>query len=134
MMCVTPYKNFSILLCSAMLGMVVSQPVFAVDGDYVIPYTDNYGYVYDPKTGTYIQQSQPADTIQSDSVQPQNQAATPAAAADPAPFIQAEQTTSPAPQQTSTLPLPAMAIGILILLGLLFSAYRFFKIKRVSVD
>lgn len=128
-MCEILYKNISILLCSAMLGMVASQPVYAVDGDYVIPYTDNYGYVYDPKTGTYIQQSQPADTPQSDPVQPQNQAASPAAAANPTPVIQAEQTTTTAPQQTSPISLPVMVTGTIIVLGLLLGAFKFLSKK-----
>ena len=36
--------------------------VVAIDEDYFIPYTDNYGYVYDPETGTYIKQDPPEPT------------------------------------------------------------------------
>jgi len=32
--------------------------VFAIDEDYEIPYTDNYGYVYDPETGQFVKQDQ----------------------------------------------------------------------------
>lgn len=132
------YKNFSILLCTAVLGIVVSQPVYAIDGDYVIPYTDNYGYVYDPKTGSYIQQPQPTDTTQADPAQPQTQAANhpaaaapaAAAAATPAPVIQAEQsTTITAPQQTSSISLPVIVAGTIVVLGVLLGAFKFFSKK-----
>ncbi len=42
-------------LLSCLLLILFSAPLFAVDEDYFIPYTDNYGYEYDPETGTYIQ-------------------------------------------------------------------------------
>jgi hypothetical protein len=39
------------------LSALLSTPaVYAADEDIDIPYTDTYGYVYDPATGTYIKQ------------------------------------------------------------------------------
>ncbi len=33
---------------------IVSMAVIAIDEDYYIPYTDTYGYVYDPETGQFV--------------------------------------------------------------------------------
>jgi hypothetical protein len=40
-----------------------SSPIFAVDEEYFIPYTDNYGYEYDPETGTYIKKEPPPEAM-----------------------------------------------------------------------
>ncbi|MGY8813947.1 MAG: hypothetical protein ACKVHQ_04430 [Gammaproteobacteria bacterium] len=37
-----------------------SHSLFAVDEEYFIPYTDNYGYEYDAETGTYIKKESQA--------------------------------------------------------------------------
>ncbi len=47
-----------LLLMSAVLS---TSALYAADEDIDIPYTDTYGYVYDPATGTYIKQD-PAST------------------------------------------------------------------------
>ncbi len=50
--------NF-LLLATLLLSMVLSTSLLAVDEEYFIPYTDNYGYEYDPQTGTYIKTDPP---------------------------------------------------------------------------
>ena len=42
-------------LITILFLILFSTPTVAVDEDYFIPYTDNYGYEYDPETGTYVQ-------------------------------------------------------------------------------
>ena len=37
-------------------GLLVAGAAQAVDEDYYIPYTDTYGYVYDPETGKFVKQ------------------------------------------------------------------------------
>ena len=40
-----------------LMSAIPSTPaLYAADEDIDIPYTDTYGYVYDPATGTYIKQ------------------------------------------------------------------------------
>jgi len=39
-----------------MTGLLIAGQAFAIDEDFYIPYTDNYGYVYDPETGQYVKQ------------------------------------------------------------------------------
>jgi hypothetical protein len=46
---------------SLLLLTAYNNTVLSVDEDYFIPYTDNYGYEYDPETGTYIK-TEPAPT------------------------------------------------------------------------
>ena len=46
--------RYVVLLC-----LLLGGRVSAVDEDYYIPYTDNYGYVYDLETGQYIKKEQP---------------------------------------------------------------------------
>jgi hypothetical protein len=50
--------NF-LMLVTLLFSMVQSTSLFAVDEEYFIPYTDNYGYEYDPQTGTYIKTDPP---------------------------------------------------------------------------
>ena len=45
--------------CVAIIYLLIGSQVFAIDSDYFISYTDNYGYVYDPETGQYVEQEQP---------------------------------------------------------------------------
>jgi hypothetical protein len=43
--------------CLLVLSAYLTTPgLYAADEDIDIPYTDTYGYVYDPATGTYIKQ------------------------------------------------------------------------------
>jgi len=39
-----------------LVGLLTVGQVLAVDEDFYIPYTDTYGYVYDPKTRQYVKQ------------------------------------------------------------------------------
>jgi hypothetical protein len=43
------------------IGVVLAGPALAIDEDFYIPYTDTYGYVYDPATGKFVKQ-EPANT------------------------------------------------------------------------
>lgn len=64
-----------------LIGLLIAGPVLGVDEDFYIPYTDTYGYVYDPETGQYVKQEDPAppaETVVQKSnhnatVDPQNQ-------------------------------------------------------------
>ena len=47
------------ILIITLLVISINSPMYAIDEDYFIPYTDNYGYEYDPETGTYIKKRQP---------------------------------------------------------------------------
>jgi hypothetical protein len=47
----------------ALLCIMSTPPVAAADEDIDIPYTDTYGYVYDPATGTYIKQDPPTAAV-----------------------------------------------------------------------
>ena len=51
------------ILFTFFLGMFFSNPLSAIDEDYFIPYTDNYGYEYDPETATYIKKDNPAPVV-----------------------------------------------------------------------
>lgn len=44
------------------MGVFCINHVYAVDEEYFIPYTDNYGYEYDVETGTYIKRDAPSPT------------------------------------------------------------------------
>jgi hypothetical protein len=37
-------------------GLLVAGLAQAIDEDYYIPYTDTYGYVYDPDTGKFVKE------------------------------------------------------------------------------
>ncbi len=100
----------------------------AADEDIDIPYTDTYGYVYDPETGAYIKQDQQATT---------GSTATTAAPADTVTQSAAVPVTMNEPAAT-TLPPPirpgasasTLTVGILALLlvgvvvGLVMSSRR----------
>ena len=63
------YIHFRLAMCVLVaLPVLLFTPVnHAADEDIDIPYTDNYGYVYDANTGTFIKPDQPAaDTTAAD--------------------------------------------------------------------
>ena len=53
----------------SMSAISLTPALYAADEDIDIPYTDTYGYVYDPATGTYIKQD-PASTPDSAVITP----------------------------------------------------------------
>lgn len=40
--------------------MLISSSTFAIDEDFYIPYTDTYGYEYDPETGRFMKKEIPS--------------------------------------------------------------------------
>ena len=53
-----PVKYFLIIF------LLVGNAAYAVDSEFYIPYTETYGYTYDPETGQYVQSEQPSnDTL-----------------------------------------------------------------------
>jgi len=40
-----------------LIALMLAEQAKAIDGDYEIPYTDNYGYVYDPEIGKFIKEN-----------------------------------------------------------------------------
>jgi hypothetical protein len=51
-------SNLRLVICCllAMSAYLATPVVYSADEDIDIPYTDTYGYVYDPVTGTFIKQ------------------------------------------------------------------------------
>jgi len=41
-----------------LIGLLIAGQVFAIDEDYYIPYTDTYGYEFDPETGKFVKRDQ----------------------------------------------------------------------------
>lgn len=53
-----------LMVIALLLTIGQSTSLLAVDEEYFIPYTDNYGYEYDPQTGTYIKKDPPQSAPQ----------------------------------------------------------------------
>lgn len=118
------------------LGLSLVKPLYAIDGDYNIPYTDNYGYEYDPATGTYVQKQVPAPATSTD-----NQATpdTTTTTSVPVPTTtQAEANNSvsapaeantpvAAPAEAKTARVPLMIAGVFAVLGFSLAAMRMRK-------
>jgi hypothetical protein len=41
-----------------LIGLLIAGQVFAIDEDFYIPYTDTYGYEYDPETNKFVKRDQ----------------------------------------------------------------------------
>ena len=104
-------KIFGPLLI-VLLYLSCTNVATGVDEDYFIPYTDNYGYEYDPETGTYIKkQPSPTDSV----TQQQNSThASNISAAEPA-----ASATGPAEPSAgdSSLGLPLLLAAVILLGG-----------------
>lgn len=94
-----------LLLVSA---AVFTQVVHAADEEIDIPYTDTYGYVYDPATGTFIKPDTPAASTDNSNTAQTADASMPAAGHAAQPVTTAltppAQDTSPATPEKSWLP------------------------------
>ncbi len=99
-----------------------THPLMGVDEDYYIPYTDTYGYEYDPETGTFIKRDPAPAASESSQQQPPSHEANVSA-------IQQNETStdqSGLTTESSKLRLPILfAVAILIGGGLLVLARRF---------
>ena len=110
-------------------GLSLASASYGADEDIDIPYTDTYGYVYDPATGTFIKQDNPAN---------------PAAgqAQDISPPVSDAMATIEPPANTGTMPqddAPAMQSGSALMPALLLAliiafafAYRFMARPKQS--
>lgn len=93
----------------------------AADEDIDIPYTDTYGYVYDPATGTFIKQDKPATSATDQTPEALPPAAGPMAAVEtPATTGMTTPETAPAMQAGSVL-MPGL---LLVLIAVIALAYR----------
>lgn len=65
------YVKIRLAAYAIVASLVSTLPavVPAVDDDYFIPYTDTFGYVYDPQTGNYVKQDSPATDTASNTEQ-----------------------------------------------------------------
>lgn len=106
------------------IGLLFSTQVVAIDEDYYIPYTDTYGYVYDPETGQFIKQDQassesessPGSANTADSMQAGNN-------------VQPTTKTSTPLEETSSLPL--VVAGLVVLAVIVFAVW--FKRKKQEI-
>ncbi|NNE37991.1 MAG: hypothetical protein HKN08_06770 [Gammaproteobacteria bacterium] len=114
-------------LASTMFCILVSTPLLAVDEDYFIPYTDNYGYEYDPETGTYVQTKPTATVTPQPTSQTGQQTATESS--------KASLTAQPNPDQSETvndtdsisIQLPVLIGALVGILVISFALARTFK-------
>ncbi len=116
------------------LGLSLVKPLYAIDGDYNIPYTDNYGYEYDPATGTYVQKNVPAPATATDHSAAQD---TTTVTSEPAPTTTPAEANNSvpaeaknplaAPAEAKTARLPLMIAGVFAVLGFSLAAMRMRK-------
>ncbi|MGK0296728.1 MAG: hypothetical protein ACI9XC_000320 [Gammaproteobacteria bacterium] len=90
-----------------------SHSLFAVDEEYFIPYTDNYGYEYDAESGTYIKNETQATS------ESKIQQSTPIVSNTPVANnpVNPTENTSPADNQITTSPSPIVLAAIILLFG-----------------
>ncbi len=124
------------ILLVVALGLSLFKPLYAIDGDYNIPYTDNYGYEYDPATGTYVQKNVPAPATATDHSAVQD---TTTVTSEPAPTTTPAEAnnsiTTPAeannpdtaPAEAKTAWLPLIIAGVFAILGFTLAAVRMRK-------
>ena len=106
-----------------LLGNLLTSTVNAADEDIDIPYTDTYGYVYDPATGTFIKQNpataetvQPTQAVTESSAQTEDLNINSTTLSVPA-KAQASETTT---DQNSVALLPGLLLLLLAIGGLTY--------------
>lgn len=110
-------KQFLLVIA---LGLSLLKPLYAIDGDYNIPYTDNYGYEYDAATGTYVQKQVPAPATSTDQ---QTTTDTSIVASEPAPITTpTEANNSAAPIEAKNSRLPLIIAGVVAVFGIIVAA------------
>jgi hypothetical protein len=112
------------ILTITLLGLASTSPLYAIDEDYFIPYTDNYGYEYDPETGTYIKKDNPAPTVADNQTPVSGTGNTNVSANQQA--MSVTQTTS-AETVESPSSLPFIFAGVIVILGLVMVITRIQK-------
>ena len=107
-------RIFKTILVTTLLIFLHSNQVSAIDEDYFIPYTDTYGYEYDPETGTFIKKE--PDPVP---VQEHQQSATPdeSMTAMQQTVPSAGSSTTNLTTKNSNLGLPLIIAGAFFLLG-----------------
>ena len=94
--------------------------IHAADEEIDIPYTDTYGYVYDPATGTFIKPDTPAATTDNSNTAQTADASTPAAghaAPDTATLTPPAQSSPTTTAEKSWLPLALVLLAIAAAIG-----------------
>lgn len=119
-----------------LLGNLVTSTVNAADDDIDIPYTDTYGYVYDPATGKFIKQNpattgtaHPTKAVAVSSAQTEDLNINSTTLSVPAREQASETTTDP---KSVTL-LPGL-LGLLLTAGILTYVITARKVKKVSTE
>jgi len=116
-----------ISLITILFLILFSTTSVAVDEDYFIPYTDNYGYEYDPETGTYVKTDPPEavtlqPTVQTDTNN-SNMSVNTTTTAQP----MVSQIDDPGDQGGTSIPLPYLITGLAGILALSFALARTLK-------
>jgi hypothetical protein len=109
-----------LIVIMLLAGMCVPMRSVAVDDDYYIPYTDNYGYEYDPETGTYIKKDTPARVETGSTQTSPSTANTDRMTRQP---VQAETRGRSEPEDSGSPAIPLVA-GIVVVLGILLALSR----------
>lgn len=108
-------------------GLMVAGSALAIDEDYYIPYTDTYGYVYDPETGKFVKEEPKPAPGQSNASGDSTKAGTGDHAAQASPSIELRE--SQESEGGGTRPLTWISGGgILLIVGLFY----WFRQKRRS--
>ena len=103
------------ILIFTIVGTFVPDTGYAIDEDYFIPYTDNYGYEYDPETGTYIKKDNPTPAVTENRQSTHNTDNTASVTQQPMSVASPTATTN---EETSNR-LPLILAGAIVLLGII---------------
>lgn len=121
--------NNSSMVCKFAVCILLFMPAaHAADEDIDIPYTDTYGYVYDPATGAFVKQGGSATPVDSS-----NSAQTTTSTADTGTAASADATTMNTPSQTPATTTPSKPLIPIVVLSLAvagFIGYRLLARKN----
>jgi hypothetical protein len=103
------------ILITLLVVCFTSHYLYAVDEEYFIPYTDNYGYEYDPESGTYIKKETP-ETGKSNSQQSTPIAGNTPIVKNP---VNPTKNTNPADNQVTESTSPIVLAAIILFFGVI---------------